>query len=486
MAKSDDFLSVLCVYSSADESLKLKFQHHFSTLYQQGAVDKIQYAEIETYQNWILSFEEIRDYIDVVVFLLSAELLVSEYSQTHPLKRLFDLHYYRYITIMPVLLRPCEYENTLFNRRTIILPENNQPLVSRIWNNLDEAIRTVIEQFEPFAASIKAHKQIINTAWKRASDINTVSSYDQFIKKEIRNKFTREATKRRDNLLEDQLWKRANLQPSVATFLDYYQHAPVGTYKTEALKRIIQIETTSEVAWNDAKTNQDIAFLLDYKSRFPEAKDVVTAEQMIEEILSEPLEELNDPKSLADLQSDAPLDVPKSYKTEGYNLTYKAYQKLNPEELLSLELITEYIERVDRKLLYIGSRLEDRINYLRLGLSGVLLMALLYIVLLFLNTPETATLLQSFFRFVFPFLFLGLVAYFLWVAISQAIQDADFCMNEKNDLDKRTIALKIAFIHRDKKSIRAALLNLLKIEKEAVVLSRRTVWDYLLPEENNQ
>lgn len=485
MAKSDDFLSVLCIYSAADESLKLKFQHHFAVLYQQGAVDKIQYAEVETYQNWNLSLDEIRNHIDIIIFLLSAELLISEYVQTHPLERLFDLHYYRYITIMPVLLRPCEYEPTLFNRKTIILPENHQPVVSRVWNNLDEAIRTVVEQFQPFTESIKAHKQVISTAWNRASAMNTVFAYDAFIKNEVLNKFTKEAKKRRDVLLEERLWKKATLQPSIDTLLDYYQNAPIGKNKSEALQRIIEIEKASEIAWNDARSNDEIAFLLDYKSRFPRDKNVVAAEQMVEEILSTPLEELNEPKSVDDLQSDIPLDTQRSFETEGYGLLYMAYQNLNAEELLSLELITEYIERVERKLSGISRELEGRINYLWLSLSGILLFVLLYLGSLFFYPVETNTLLASFFRFVFPFLLLGFIAYLNWVAVNEAIRDADFCIKEKNDLDKRTVALKIAFIHRNNKIIRKSLTHLLKIEKEAVALGKRTVLDYILPEERD-
>lgn len=485
-------MSVLCIYSRNDENLKKTFSEHFKSLLVKGLVDKAKYVIIEDYQAWH-EMEEMKMSTDVVLFLLSADSLRADYTQSYAMDELLELHYQRYVAVFPILIRPCTFQNTVFDqddlvmpsRKMVILPEDNdknyKPIKSSGWHSVDDGFIAVCEQLDPFLQGIRAANTRIGEAWKRASTMNTVRAYQDFLREQILNKYTEEAKKRKDKLLEEQLWRTATLRPSMETLLDYYLNAPIGDHQREVLQSMAQISKDHDVAWQDTQKNQDLAFLLDYKSRFSEGDYVALVEQMLDEVAAKPLEEQYQPSSLEEIQEhEVPINKT-IYKTEGYYLTYRIYKELSAEEALAVELLTEYIERVDRKLSYVAQEIDGRIYRLQIALLTTLFFILLYLASQFYFEMATNTS-SIVFRYILPFVLLGYVAYSLKIATQVGEKESEFCKSEEEQLERKTVALKIAFLHRDHWNIRASIIRLMEIEKTAIHLLNKTIWSYIFPE----
>ncbi len=490
--KHGNYLSILCIYAQNDENLKKIFSEHFKSLLIKDLVDKIKYATIESYQIWH-DVEALKMSTDVVLFLLSADSLRADYTQSYAMNELLELHYQRYITIFPILVRPCAYQDTIFDpkdvvipsRKMIMLPEdsdnNHKPIKSRNWHTVDDGFLAVCEQLEPFLEAIKAANTKIGEAWKRASAMNTVRAYQDFLREQILNKHTEEAKKRKDKLLEEQLWRAATLRPSMETLLDYYLNAPIGEHQREVLQSMAQISKDHDIAWQDTQKNKDLAFLLDYKSRFPEGNYVALVEQMLDEVAAKPLEKQHQPHSLEEIQEQEALVNKTTYKTESYYLTYRIYKELSAEEALAVELLTEYIERVDRKLSYVAQEIDGRIYRLQIALLLTLFLILLYLASQFYF--EAAIDVSSIvIRYILPFIILGYVAYSLKIATQVGEKESEFCKSEEEQLERKTVALKIAFLYRDHWNIRASIIKLMEIEKTAIHLLKKTIWGYIFPE----
>jgi hypothetical protein len=490
--KNGNYLSVLCIYSKNDKNLKEVFSEHFKSMVVKGLVDKAKYVIIEDYQSWH-EIEELKMSTDVVLFLLSAYSLRADYTQSYAMDELLELHYQRYVAVFPILIRPCDYQNTIFDqddlvmpsRRMVMLPEDNngnyKPIKSSGWHSVDDGFLAVCEQLDPFLQGIRAANTKIGEAWKFASTMNTVRAYQDFLREQILNKYTEEARRRKDKLLEEQLWRTATLRPSMETLLDYYLNAPIGEHQRKVLQNMAQISKDHDIAWQDTQKNKDLAFLLDYKSRFAEGNYAALVEQMLDEVAAKPLEEQYQPSSLEEIQEQ---EVPINktiYKTEGYYLTYRIYKELSAEEALAVELLTEYIERVDAKLSYVAQEIDGRIYRLQIALFTTLFSILLYLASQFYFEVATDTP-SIVFRYILPFVVLGYVAYSLRIAIQVGEKESAFCKSEEEQLERKTVALKIAFLYRDHRNIRGAIIKLMQIEKTALTLLNRKVWNYIFPE----
>ncbi|MEL6720184.1 MAG: hypothetical protein AAFP82_15845, partial [Bacteroidota bacterium] len=150
MAKSEDYISVLCLYSQEDEELKDLFERHFRLLHNRPEhyFDQIRYVGVENYAASGITAEDIRLYTDVVIVLLSANFLTSGYAQAaYRLSNLFKLHFQNNLFIVPVLLKACDLEGSDFLKLDRMLPSMEHPVASDHWSHVDEALKKVAEDF---------------------------------------------------------------------------------------------------------------------------------------------------------------------------------------------------------------------------------------------------------------------------------------------------------------------------------------------------
>jgi small GTP-binding protein len=132
-------VSILVVYTSEDEKLSKRMEMHLAILIKSKIVSHCSIRVINTETDDINSKVETAS---IILILISSDFLASDYYQSNEMRRLFERHKANEARILPILLRPVEWERTPFTRLQIF-PTNKKPITT--WKRPDEAFTDVTE-----------------------------------------------------------------------------------------------------------------------------------------------------------------------------------------------------------------------------------------------------------------------------------------------------------------------------------------------------
>lgn len=153
-------------YSHEDEELRNKLAKHLSLLMRQGLVESWHDRKIlggDVIDDKV--FTEL-DQADVILLLVSADFIHSEYCFGREMARAMERHEAKQARVVPVIVRPCDWHGAPFGK-LMGLPRDGRPITS--WANNDEAmldvatqVRRIVDDMNRQArevdkASVKAH-----------------------------------------------------------------------------------------------------------------------------------------------------------------------------------------------------------------------------------------------------------------------------------------------------------------------------------------
>ncbi|HEU5376403.1 MAG TPA: tetratricopeptide repeat protein [Ktedonobacteraceae bacterium] len=149
-------LEIFCSYAHKDEELQKALRAHLSTLEHQGRAflwhDRLLVAGMD----WASTIDEHLNSAALILLLISADFLASNYCYGVEMKRALQRHDASEALVIPVLLRAVEWQDERIARLQA-LPANARPVTS--WDNQDEAfvniaagIRKALNHFSPATA----------------------------------------------------------------------------------------------------------------------------------------------------------------------------------------------------------------------------------------------------------------------------------------------------------------------------------------------
>ena len=140
-------------YSHADEALRDELDKHLTMLRRQNLIEPWHDRCIPAGSEWAGEIDENLESADVILLLVSADFLTSNYCYEIEMNRAMERHEQGDATVIPVILRPCDWQSAPFGR-VQGAPKNAEPITT--WKNQDEAfvdaaryIRKVVEQPNP-------------------------------------------------------------------------------------------------------------------------------------------------------------------------------------------------------------------------------------------------------------------------------------------------------------------------------------------------
>lgn len=101
---------VFISYSHEDEPLRAELDKHLSLLRRQGEIDLWSDHRIPAGGDLDDSISEALESADVVMLLLSADFIYSDYCFGVEMKRAMEKHERGETVVLPVMLRPCDYQ----------------------------------------------------------------------------------------------------------------------------------------------------------------------------------------------------------------------------------------------------------------------------------------------------------------------------------------------------------------------------------------
>lgn len=138
--------SVFFSYTHVDESLRDQLEIHLSLLKREGLITAWHDRRIVAGSNLDDSIDEQLERADIILLLVSANFIASEYCFATEMKRAMERHKAGEARVIPVILRACDWHTAPFGKLNAV-PTDGRPVTS--WPNQDEA-------FADIAKSIRA------------------------------------------------------------------------------------------------------------------------------------------------------------------------------------------------------------------------------------------------------------------------------------------------------------------------------------------
>ena len=131
-------------YAREDEDLRDKLEKQLAILRRQGLIETWHDRRIGAGTEWAGAIDRELEAADIVLLLVSADFLASDYIYDIELKRAMERHEAGTATVIPVILRPCLWQHGDFAKLQA-LPRDGEPVTSSKWPGQDAALNSVAE-----------------------------------------------------------------------------------------------------------------------------------------------------------------------------------------------------------------------------------------------------------------------------------------------------------------------------------------------------
>jgi hypothetical protein len=150
-------VQVFVSYSHRDEALREKLGTHLSGLKRQGVIDEWHDRRIGAGHEWVDAIDEHLNSADVILLLVSADFLASDYCYDVEMKRALARHDAGEARVIPVILRSVDWRGALFAKLQA-LPTDGKPVTS--WTDEDVAFTNVAHGIRQVVEELRARKVV--------------------------------------------------------------------------------------------------------------------------------------------------------------------------------------------------------------------------------------------------------------------------------------------------------------------------------------
>lgn len=127
-------------YAHEDEQYREELVKHLAALQRQGIVSGWHDREIRAGREWAQEIDEHLNRASVIVLLVSSDFLASDYIFDVELKRALARHDANEARVIPIILRPCDWQSTPLARLQAV-PKDALPISK--WADKDDAFYNV-------------------------------------------------------------------------------------------------------------------------------------------------------------------------------------------------------------------------------------------------------------------------------------------------------------------------------------------------------
>ena len=136
-------LRIFYSYSHRDEVLRNRIEEHLSTLKWEGLIRSWHDRKIEAGQEWDTVIDDQLRNADIVLLLVSASFLASNYCYGREATFALERHKKGECRVIPIILKPADWHHTpLANLQA--LPRDGKPITN--WHNREQAFLNVVQE----------------------------------------------------------------------------------------------------------------------------------------------------------------------------------------------------------------------------------------------------------------------------------------------------------------------------------------------------
>jgi internalin A len=135
-------------YSHKDEHLRNELETHLKLLQRQGVIETWHDRKLEAGDDWKLKIDENLDRADLILLLVSANFIASDYCYKKEMTLALERHQTKRTRVIPVIIRDVDWSNAPFANLQA-LPDNGKAVTK--WKDKDSAWRNVSEGIKKLA-----------------------------------------------------------------------------------------------------------------------------------------------------------------------------------------------------------------------------------------------------------------------------------------------------------------------------------------------
>jgi hypothetical protein len=147
-------VEVFISYSHKDDPLREKLDTHLSLLRRQGVIAAWHDRRIAAGQEWARAIDEHLERAAVILLLVSADFLASDYCYEREMRRALERHDAGEARVIPVILRPVDWHAAPFARLQA-LPKDGKAITK--WSPRDEGYQSVAVGIQKAVEEVRAH-----------------------------------------------------------------------------------------------------------------------------------------------------------------------------------------------------------------------------------------------------------------------------------------------------------------------------------------
>ena len=149
---------VFLSYAHEDWQLRDRMEKHLGTLIRQGMVSAWHDRLIDPGDEWAGQIDEHINSAELILLLVSANFLGSNYCYDIEMKRAMERHEVGEARVIPVILQPCDWQTAPFGKLQA-LPEGAKAVT--LWTNRDEAFLSIIRGIRRIIKSEIVHQDAV-------------------------------------------------------------------------------------------------------------------------------------------------------------------------------------------------------------------------------------------------------------------------------------------------------------------------------------
>jgi hypothetical protein len=165
-------ISLFYSYSHEDEALRKKLEAHLSLLQAEGFISGWHDRRIAAGTEWQGAIDNHLDEAGIILLLVSASFLASQYCQDVEVARAMQRHKAGTARVIPVVLRSVDWHTAPFGNLQA-LPKDGKPVAS--WKDRDKAFTDIARGIREAVLSLGAHNP--SSSSRAARPVSTSPSF---------------------------------------------------------------------------------------------------------------------------------------------------------------------------------------------------------------------------------------------------------------------------------------------------------------------
>src|SRR4051812_48541204 len=184
--------SVFFSYSHADEAIRDQLEKQLSLLKRQGIIDVWHDRRIGAGQDFATAIDKHVQTDDIILLLVSADFLDSDYCYEKEMKRAMERHEAGEAIVIPVILRACDWHGAPFGKLNAAPPDGKPvtqfPDRDQALLEVSKAVRAAAERLtskktgeasSPPARGLPAVRKAAPSPGPRSSNMRLAKSFSQ-------------------------------------------------------------------------------------------------------------------------------------------------------------------------------------------------------------------------------------------------------------------------------------------------------------------